>query len=446
VNKRAFFTDLGYHPHPGQVAIHRSIAPRRIVACGTRWGKTTASAMEGLAAAMAPAERSIGWVVAPTYDLCDRVFREIELIAVRSLKHHIVSVRESDRRLVLRNMGGGYSEIRAKSADNPVSLLGEGLNWLIVDEAARLKPAIWESHLSQRLIDKHGWALLISTPRGKSWFYELYRRGQGEDRHYQSWNSPSWANPLLDAVAIEAERGRLPERVFAQEYGAAFVEGSGAVFRKVRERATAAWQEPKDSERYWAGLDLAKIEDYTVVVIVDADARVVAVDRFHRVDWSVQVQRIHALGERYRAPILVDSTGAGEPVFEALRQAGCNVEPYPFTMKSKSALIDNLALMFEHGTITLPKAELWPVGIEELEAFEYSVTENGHVRSGAPSGAHDDCVIATALAAWQRRADARHAYTGPIWLTDDDDSDEDRESLTAGFPGPHAPLGRGRSY
>ena len=416
MNKAAFFTDLKYRPHPGQLAIHKSKASRRVVACGVRWGKTRCAAMEGLAAAMAPAQRSVGWIVAPTYDLADKVFREMELAIALHLRHRVVSMREGDRRIVLRNMAGGYSEIRAKSADNPTSLLGEGLDWLIVDEASRLKPAIWESHLSQRLLDKHGWALLISTPRGRGWFYEMFRRGQGEDPDYESWNSPSWENPLLDRAAIEAERGRLPERVFAQEYGARFVEGSGAVFRKVRECATATWQPPKQGENYWAGLDLAKVEDFTVLVIIDKDARVVAVERFNRVDWSVQVQRIETACTRYNhARILVDSTGAGEPVYEALRHAGCDAEAYPFTMKSKSALIDNLAMMLEKGTIALPKPELWPIGIDELEGFEYSITDNGHVRSNAPSGGHDDCVIATALAAWQRQESRRVVHPDITW-------------------------------
>ena len=66
--------------------------------------------------------------------------------------------------------------MRAKSADNLSSLLGEGLDWLIVDEAARLKSEVWQSHLSQRLVDKVGWALLASTPRGANWFYKLYPR------------------------------------------------------------------------------------------------------------------------------------------------------------------------------------------------------------------------------------------------------------------------------
>ncbi len=68
---------------------------------------------------------------------------------------------------------------------------------------------------------------------------------------------------------------------------------------------------------------------------------------------------------------------------------------------SKAALVNNLSLMFEQRQIVLPRPELWPEGIDELEAFEYSVTDSGNVRTSAPSGIHDDCVIALALAVWQ---------------------------------------------
>ncbi|MHC4946471.1 MAG: phage terminase large subunit family protein [Planctomycetota bacterium] len=404
LNRRAFFRDLGYEPHPGQEEIHSSRANRRIVACGVRWGKTLCAAMEGLVAAMEPKKRSIGWVVAPTYELADKVFRELVIITAEHLRHHIITMKESAHRLVLRNMAGGISEIRGKSADNPVGLLGEGLDWLICDEASRLKPAIWEGYLSQRLIDKKGWALLISTPKGKGYFYDLFRRGQGNDDEYQSWNSPSWLNPYLDRALIEQERSRLPDRVFKQEYGGEFLEGSGAVFRNVRDRATGDWKEPEPKTKYYAGLDLAKVEDYTVLVILNKDREVVFVDRFHRLDWNLQVNRIKAAADKYnRATIYCDSTGAGEPVYENLKRAGCEVRPYAFTAKSKSALIDNLALLLEQEKITLPKPDLWPDGIDELESFQYSVTDTGNVWTGAPSSYHDDCVVALALAAWHLR-------------------------------------------
>lgn len=422
INKAALFADLRYVPHPGQRAVHASRAPRRVLACGVRWGKTRAAAMEALAAALEPRARGVGWVVAPTYDLADKVFREIAIVAGERLRHRIVTLREHDKLLVLRNMSGGVTEVRGKSADNPVSLLGEGLDFVVIDEAARMKPSIWESHLSQRLLDRKGWALLISTPRGKGWFYDAFRKGQGRDPAYESWNRPSWTNPHLDAAAIEQERGRLPEAVFRQEYGAEFIEGAGSVFRNVRECATGTWKDPENGPPYVAGLDLARVGDYTVLVVMNPKREVVFVDRFSRLDWSIQVGRIFASAERYRrAEILVDSTGAGEPVFEALREAGCSVMPYPFTVKSKAALMNNLALLLEKREVVLPRAELWPEGIEELEAFEYSVTDSGHVRTAAPSGMHDDCVIAVALAAWQARPKPwlHTEICGPIIITAD---------------------------
>lgn len=404
LNKRTFFRSLDYHPHPGQVAIHGSRASRRIVACGVRWGKTRCAAMEGLAATMAPCERSFGWVVAPTYDLADKVFREILFLSARYLQHYIVSIKEGERRLILRNMGGGTSEVRAKSADNPVSLLGEGLDWVIVDEAARLKPKIWEGHLSQRLIDKRGWALLISTPKGKGWFYDLYRRGQGRDPDYESWNSPSVQNPYLDPSVIEAERSRLPDRVFRQEFDGEFLEGAGQVFRNVRECATGEWQEPDPGSRYYAGLDLAKVEDYTVLTIVNREMELVYADRFHRIDWDLQIIRIKAALDRYRGPTTyVDTTGVGDPIFGALRTAGVCPRPYPFTQKSKTALINALALSFEQKLITIPKPELWPEGVDELESYEYQITDSGNTKMGAPSGCHDDTVCSLALAVWPLR-------------------------------------------
>ena len=152
---------------------------------------------------------------------------------------------------------------------------------------------------------------------------------------------------------------------------------------------------------YYAGLDLAKVEDYTVLVVMDRDARVVFVDRFHRLDWDIQITRVRAAAERYnRALVYVDSTGVGEPIYEALCKDGVCAKPYAFTAKSKTALVNSLALAFEKLEIRLPRPELWPEGVEELESFEYSVTEQGHVKTGAPSGQHDDCVMALALAAW----------------------------------------------
>ena len=82
---------------------------------------------------------------------------------------------------------------------------------------------------------------------------------------------------------------------------------------------------------------------------------------------------------------------------------GCRAKGYAFTQRSKAALIDNLSMLLEKRELTLPRPELWPEGIDELEAFQYSVSDAGNVKTGSPFGYHDDCVVALALAAWPFR-------------------------------------------
>ena len=222
LRKQELFRLLGYEPHPGQVEVHKSQALRRVLACGVRWGKSTCATMEAVAALLEPGECSIGWVVAPTYDLAERIFGAVVQLVQQKLSHRLLELDLRSRRIVVRSLSGGVAEMRAKSADTPTSLLGEGLDWLIVDEAARLREEVWANYLSQRLIDKKGWALFISTPKGPGWFYRMYRRGVRGEPGFASWCAPSYQNLVLDREVIEEERQRLLPEVFQQEYEAVF--------------------------------------------------------------------------------------------------------------------------------------------------------------------------------------------------------------------------------
>ena len=223
LSKGALFRIIRYEPHPGQLLVHRSKAPRRVLACGVRWGKTTCGVGEAVAALLQPRESSLGWVVAPSYDLADKTFRQVADSLQTHFRQRIQSLDMRGERIVVHNLGGGLSELRAKSADQPVGLLGEGLDWMIVDEAARLKAEVWESYLSQRLVDRRGWVLFLSTPAGPGWFHQLYRRGiRNRDPNTESWSSPSWMNPHIDKDLVEAERASLPASVFAEQYGGEF--------------------------------------------------------------------------------------------------------------------------------------------------------------------------------------------------------------------------------
>lgn len=224
LRKASLFQMIGYKPHAGQVQIHRSRAKRRVVACGTRFGKSIVGIHECIASLLEPREQARGWLVAPTFDLTKRIFDRVVAILHERFAHRIVSYDTRNHRIVIVNLAGGESELRAMSADRPAGLLGESLDFLVIDEAASIREGTWEQSLAPRTLDRQGSVLLLSTPDGGGWFHREFRRGQkGRDADYQSFQLPTSMNPHVPAEAIEAERKRLPPDVFAAQYEAQFV-------------------------------------------------------------------------------------------------------------------------------------------------------------------------------------------------------------------------------
>ncbi len=70
-----------------------------------------------------------------------------------------------------------------------------------------------------------------------------------------------------------------------------------------------------------------------------------------------------------------------------------DVEGYKFTAPSKQQLMEGLAVAIQKTSIRFPAGVIK----SELDSFEYEVTRTG-VKYSAPSGSHDDCVCALALA------------------------------------------------
>lgn len=225
LRKLDLFRSLGYEPHPAQLQVHRSKAKRRVVASGVRVGKSTIGTFECVAYLLQPRERALGWLVGPTHDLASRIFRRVVQVFHEKLPHRVLSFDPRQHSLVIANLGGGTSELKGKSADKPVSLLGESLDFLVVDECTKLRSDVWSEHLSPRVLDRRGDVLLLSTPAGPGWFFDEFRRGTRKDPDpaFACWSFPTSANPIIDPQLIEAERKRLDHDTFAAQYLAEFV-------------------------------------------------------------------------------------------------------------------------------------------------------------------------------------------------------------------------------
>lgn len=387
-------------PHQAKVrnAIVAGLKRFFVLVCGRRSGKTL-GAVYMTVEYLTTHPNTIGWWVAPTFPLTRKGMRETVHFLRQGQKHLVAAVHRTERRIEFVN--GSFLEFR--SAHEPDSqLVSEGLDWLVVDEAALIgDPLIWSQYLRPALADRQGKALLITSPRGLNWLYEFWLRGQdATDSEVASWRYSTADCGFVTASELADIERTTPVRIWQQEYLAEFLGDGGEVFRNV-----TACRGPKGEpdEHTVIGVDLAYVRDFTVLWAMNSALEWVEVQRFQQLDWSVQKVRIVEMYRRLGAKrVLIDVTGIlGQGAVAAeLSRERVQVEPVNFTAENKRALVENLMTKFDQVAIRIPDD---PVVSEEFRAFTYKAMPSGRDRYEASKGKHDDAVMACALAAWGQR-------------------------------------------
>lgn len=211
--------------HDAQQAVADSDARWKILCAGRRFGKSRLGVQLCLEVAL---QGKRAWWVAPTYTIARVGWRDIQESA-RSFPSEI----EPEISLVNMEVKFPHSggSIAVRSADSPHRLRGEGLDFLVMDEAAFVKPDVWHQVLRPTLTERKGGALFISTPMGmNNWFYELWEFAEGKD----DWNRfqfPTYTNPMIDREEVEQAKTEVGSIVYAQEYMAEFVEAGQGLLK-----------------------------------------------------------------------------------------------------------------------------------------------------------------------------------------------------------------------
>jgi len=367
-------------PHEKQSEIIKCSARFIVVDAGRRFGKSVISQTMGIMEAVEG--KSVAYIT-PTYQLAKTFFKEL----ARTLPANLVKKNESD--LYFEFITGGV--IRFFTGERLDNLRGNKFHLVVVDEAAFI-PNLedgWKQAIRATLTDYRGRAIFISTPRGNNYFKALHLKGYS-DPDWQSFHFTSYDNPFIDPREIDDAKRELPEVVFNQEYLGMFAENAANPFGSRQLNTCVAPMSVNPVKCY--GIDLAKYSDWTVIIGLDNAGSVAYFDRFQN-DWSSTQNKIRNLP---KAPMIIDSTGVGDPIVEQLQREGLDVESCKFTSQSKQEIMLGLQVAIHQERIHYPEGII----NEELEIFEYQYSSHG-VKYSAPSGFHDDTVCALALA-WRK--------------------------------------------
>lgn len=425
---------IDYEPFPYQLKMHNSDARFKLIAGAIRTGKdysmtfelvkyTFACANEDRPATMIPKVRA--WIVAPSEAIANEDFVQLRRIIPREL---VADWNKTTKSLLTTN--GVMFEV--KSAYDPESLVGVGLDAVLITEAARIKDLedVW-SNLEGRLNSadrgingKGGIALINSSPLGANFFYKMYLWGYDgnpdKDPQWQSFKWQHWDNPKNAEKGNEVQKNgktyrenleiRMSNDRYRQDYLAEFIIGGNSVFpdfeqdmmvlppKENRKEFIEEWKRPKINYSYTMGYDPALVTDGSIVWIrEDNTGNIVYADDLSGRDIEQQCDEIQRLSNLYNyAVVKFGRTGLGMTIETLLNTRSVPCVPYDEQGGNKSRYVENLAIAIRAGEV-----HILDDGSKIVEQIKYEFADyirevkNGKtVYHNATNDGHDDHISA----------------------------------------------------
>lgn len=408
-----------YDPHPGQANVHdaRQWADIIVMQSGRRFGKTrlgfgdlidtySDAMLEERPPSLIPPFHC--WIVVPNLQSSRQIWHELHGLFPKAAVEEWV---ESKHMVWLKGCPSWQNRpglIEIKSAYEPESLQTAGLDYLWFSESQDIENAAFEK----------GWGTLVSAGRfgrvfaegipamyADHWFQKLFAaamRPDAADKKMFGYHATSFDNPFLseeDLTRIEEARDYLSAASWERNYLAKFSTNAG-FFRNVDECVAGdLWSVPVPERNYVGGLDIGRVNDPTVLHVMDADARKLVLHREWDggYPWVTIREALVGIHDQWGLSRLVmDASGMGGKMAEEdLMQTTLPLEPVSITGDNRREMLERLAGAIERVTITFPPV---PALLRQLRMMSTRRTSGGNYRVDVPAGEHDDEIFALALA------------------------------------------------
>ena len=335
-------------------------------------------------------------IIAPIYSQARKLMEDLyEAIKDSGI---VESTNFSNHEIKLRT----GSKIYFRSSEREDGLRGYTFDYLFLDESAYQTEAAWKRAIQPTALVHGKKVVLFSTPRGRDWFYQMYKLGEDpEYPNYASVRMDQGDNPYINQEEVAAAKRVLPEAIYRAEYQGEFLEGESMVFQNFKTNVFSKW--PQRQGKVYIGVDLGRESDYTVAVAMDQSGNIIEIYRDNQKDWDQMQNNILQLARKYAGTIMIETNSMGTVIFESIKKQYLDTHPFTTSSKSKNDIVESLILAFNEGQIKIPDDGLFPELHQELEVFEMSYNpKTRNVRYAARTPFHDDLVMALCIANWNR--------------------------------------------
>ena len=409
---------------PNHQNLLRDQSPRQVAVCGRGWGKSLVFSRKNLWLLFTkPKVESL--IISSTqrqsmimFDYC------YSTIKANPLLQELLQ-RPGTTRTIIKLKLPLCGKLIALPC-SPDKLRGYHPDWIFLDEASIIPTEMITSEIMMMLTKPNANLVMSGTPMA---FDHVFRKAFLDEKRYSIHHYPSDSSPLVSQTQLAEWRDMMTKEEWQREVEALWVESTQTFFPMdliatcidpELDNPTSPNQYIEDIEnlnpeqlhgRYYAGLDLGKQIDHSVLAIIQLTEKT-KVRLVHKRQFPLGTPYPEVIAYAAKAHqafnfegMYVDKTGIGDAIVDELENIEIpDVKGVFFTDAEKENMLNYLKLLMEKKELQIQGGDKQLIAQINEQQYEYlkpnTAQERIHVKFKHPRGRHDDQLFALALACY----------------------------------------------
>jgi hypothetical protein len=407
---------------PDHQKLLRDLSLRQVAVCGRGWGKSLVFSRKNLWLVFTrPKLESL--IISSTqrqsmimFDYC------YFTVNANPLMREMIQRPGTTRTIIrLRPPLGGRIVALPCSKDK---LRGYHPDWIFCDEASIIPSDMITGEIMMMLTKANAGLVMSGTPMA---FEHVFRKAFLDRKRYSVHHYPSYSSPLVSREQLDEWKEVMTREEWEREVEAMWTETTHTFFPMdlIVACVDPSLGDPdspnayiEDIEKihseqlkapYYAGLDLGKQVDYSVLVVVQKSENG-EVKLIHKRQFPLGTDYPQVIGYVARAAQIfnfeglhVDKSGIGDAVVDELNRICIRaVEGVFFTEVEKENMLNNVKLLMQKKLLKISADDAALMAQINEQQYEYlqpkTAQERIHLKFWHPQSRHDDQLMALALA------------------------------------------------